>query len=231
MKALVSLHDIMPETLDSIEEIIQWLERMGIPPFSLLIVPGKAWSPKAIDRLRKFAERGYPIVPHGWHHHTRPRRLFHRIHSALISKEVAEHLDLDSEGILKLLIRSKEWFIDHSIPVSQLYVPPAWALGFIRSRTLIRAPFQQIEVTRGVLHLEPAGTVRFEKLPLAGYEADSPFRAQFLRRWNAYQEAQARKNQQPLRISIHPNDRTLPLAGQLEAQLKRANHFIQYSDL
>ena len=73
--------------------------------------------------------------------------------------------------------------------------------------------------------------MRFEKLPLVGYEADSAFRVQFLRRWNAYQEARAKKHQQALRISIHPHDLKLPLAGQLEAQLKRTDHFINYSDL
>ena len=231
MKAIISLHDIMPETLDSVEAIIHWLEQMGIPPFSLLIVPGKAWDAQSIKKLRNYSQRGYPIVPHGWHHHTRPRKLFHHLHAALISKDVAEHLDLDGKGILNLLVRSKQWFIDQAIPVSELYVPPAWALGFISPATLARAPFSQIEVTRGVLHLKLKGALRFEKLPLTGYEADSTFRVQFLRRWNAHQESQAKKNQQALRISIHPHDLKLPLAGQLEAQLKRVDRFINYSDL
>jgi predicted deacetylase len=234
MPGLVSIHDLMPHTLERVERILEWLQRLGVPPVTLLVVPGCPWQPWQLERLRELAAEGHHLAAHGWVHTTRPRRLYHRLHAALISRRVAEHLDLDSAGILQLLRRSGQWFSENGLPSPQLYVPPAWALGSVRRDDLVRAPFAMIETLRGILHLKAttgsaAEKVSFQPLPLTGYEADTHLRSYFLRNWNARQCARSVRQQQPLRISIHPDDLELRLANQLEAHIRAQDAFVPYA--
>ena len=235
MKALVSLHDVMPETMDRVESILEWLGDLGIPPVTLLVVPGKPWSSGQIEGLRRLAGRGHVLAAHGWCHRTTPRGLRHRLHAAFLSRNVAEHLALDSAGILALLSRSHAWFAANGLPPPMLYVPPAWALGAIRPDDLARAPFRVIETTFGLIRPPardradpPTGKPRFERLPLTGYEADTAVRAAFLRRWNQSQVRKAARHGKPLRLSIHPDDPRLRLADQLECHLRAAGEFGGY---
>ncbi|MFP4165781.1 MAG: polysaccharide deacetylase family protein [Opitutales bacterium] len=220
MKALVSIHDLMPETMPHVEAILELLAAKGIAPITLLVVPGKPWTAAGVERLRALGNAGHTLAAHGWRHHTRPRTLYHRLHAALLSRQVAEHLDLDSHGILDLLHRSRDWFADQDLAVPKLYVPPAWALGSIRPEHLTEAPFKIIETTRGLLYPHANGGRRRETLPLAGFECDTPLRAYLLRRWNTWQIRRAKHTDQPLRISIHPHDLELPLRDQLESWLE-----------
>ncbi|MEM8867669.1 MAG: polysaccharide deacetylase family protein [Verrucomicrobiota bacterium] len=231
MKALVSIHDLMPEKMERVESILDWLKEREVPPVTLLVVPGKPWQLAQIDRLRELASLGHPLAAHGWHHHTQPRKLYHRLHAALLSRNVAEHLDLDSQGVLELLKRSQNWFGDNDLPLPDFYVPPAWALGPISKQDLAQAPYRIIETTRGLLH--PNGNANSSKtsllkLPLTGYEADTPLRETLLRRWNASQAKIAQSRDQTLRISIHPNDLQLRVADQLEEQIHAVTSYASY---
>ncbi|MEO0510868.1 MAG: polysaccharide deacetylase family protein [Verrucomicrobiota bacterium] len=249
MKALVSIHDVMPHTFERVERILEWLKKQQVPPVTLLVVPGRLWQPGQIERLRVLATEGYELAAHGWLHETTPRRPYHRLHAALLSRNVAEHLDLDSSGILELLKRSRNWFSQNELPKPEFYVPPAWALGPISQNDLAQAPYQLIETTRGLIHLtrdpcsnvsakkspsserpEPRVTRSFRKLPLTGYEADTPFREFFLRRWNAAQAKSAKNNNLPLRISIHPDDLELRVANQMSRQIQSVETFLTYTD-
>lgn len=231
MRALVSIHDLMPETMDRAQAILEWLKQQSIPPVTLLVVPNKGWSSAGIDQLRRLADVGHPLAAHGWCHKTEPRRPWHRLHAALISRNVAEHLALDSAGILKLMQQSHQWFHEHGLPAPKLYVPPAWALGGITPKHLAELPFAQIETTSGLLQRDASGRYVMRRLPLTGYEADTAFRAVILRKWNNWQVRSAEKTRKPLRISIHPNDFQLRLRDQLEAQIGNARNFISYDSL
>lgn len=230
MKSIISIHDVMPETMDRVLKLIEWLEALKVPPSTLLVVPGKDWTEAQIRQLDSLSKKGYTLAAHGWHHKTRPRRIYHRLHSFILSRDVAEHLDLSSAEILKLIQRSKAWFLEHNLPSPALYVPPAWALGPIRKKELKEAPYQQIETTLGVIQLNSDAQTRFVALPLTGYEADTNFRAFFLSYWNRFQEFKARKSKLPLRISIHPDDLELKIAEQLKTQIKASEQFLKYSD-
>lgn len=211
---LASLHDVMPETWEEVQGFLEWLRARGIPPVSLLIVPGRGWKAEQIDQMRAWAEAGHALVAHGWFHHVENiRGLKHQLHSLFISRNVAEHLALSSAEILKLLHRSKAWFAENRLPEPNLYIPPAWALGPLNRTDLPKTPFQLIEVTRGLLHPQTAGIT---SLPLTGFEADTPCRAALLRRWNARAVKTARNKHVPLRLSLHPYDLNLRLADQLE---------------
>ncbi len=223
-QAIISIHDLMPHTMDRVEAILDWLKEKSIPPVSLLVVPGLDWKSSQIDQIRVLAAAGHPIVPHGWIHHTRPRRLYHRLHAAVISRDVAEHLDLDSAGVLALLQRSRAWFEKNEIPVGDLYIPPSWALGSITQDDLKAAPFSLFETTTGLL----TQSCLKIPLPLVGFEADTPLRQHFLSWWNKTQVNKARKSGLPLRISIHPDDLNLLLRQQLEEIISVDWEFIGY---
>lgn len=231
MKGLISIHDLMPETMARVEMILDWLKQSSIPPATLLVVPEKPWTTDELDRLRQFAEAGHELAAHGWEHKTHPRRLWHRIHATFISRNVAEHLDLDSADIADLMLRSHQWFPEHGLPRPKLYVPPAWALGNISSKHLAALPYQQIETTFGLLQRNHESSYRLQKLPLSGYEAGSPLRAAFLQQWNTRQAIKAKRMHRPLRISIHPDDLSLRLRDQLQKQIWMVDEFVRYETL
>lgn len=230
MKALISIHDLMPDTMGRVEKILNWLEALKVPPVTLLVVPGKPWASEQLARLRELADKGHQLAAHGWHHKTHPRKLYHRLHSFIISRDVAEHLDLDSQGVFDLLIHSGEWFTENGLPTPEFYVPPAWALGFIKQKHLQQAPYRMIETTRGLIQLED-GKVKREAYPLTGFEADTFVREAFLRRWNRLQTNKAIRSKQPLRISIHPDDLQLRLTDQMEELLRIDWEYLAYRDL
>jgi len=185
----------------------------GAGSASLLVVPGVGWTGETLDRLRGLLARGHSLAGHGWQHRcARIRGLRHRLHSALISRDVAEHLCLDASGIEALIRRCGAWFPRHGLPRPDTYVPPAWAMGRIERRRLPGLGFRYFETLTG---LYDAGTGRFRRLPLAGFEADTRFRALVLRGFNRAALALARPGR-PLRIAIHPCDAELLLARDLE---------------
>jgi predicted deacetylase len=217
-KAVLSLHDVMPETFDRMEEILHRLAETGFPPITLLVVPGRDWKEPQLRRLRELAGQGYALAAHGWHHEVdHPSGIYHRLHSALISRNVAEHLALDETGILELMERSAKWFPEQGLPMPDLYVPPAWALGKIRREALQGLPFRYIEVLRGFLDTR---TGRLRGLPLVGFEVEDPWRKVFLSRWNRFQLLRARRSGNPVRIGLHPNDFHLLMARDLEALIQ-----------
>ncbi len=211
--ALFSIHDVMPETLPQVASLIDEFQRRGRALPALLVVPGKAWTEAQVEQLRSWEQLGAELVAHGWHHHTTPRGLYHRLHALFLSRNVAEHLALDSAGVRALMQRSREWFGHHGLGLPDTYIPPAWALG-IAPRELRELPFQRVETLRGV-QLIDGDSVRFRPLPLLGFEADTAWRAAFLRRFNRQQLRQARRRSCPLRVSIHPQDGTLRLKNEL----------------
>ena len=224
--ALLSIHDVMPETLDRVERILELCEAAGTPPVTLLVVPGRAWQAEDIDRLRTWQQAGHELAAHGWHHRI-PHYggVYHRLHSAVLSRNVAEHLALSPEDVVALMTRSHAWFARHGLPAPSLYVPPAWALGRLPAGAFSRLPFARIEVLRGLIEL-PAG--RLEALPLVGFEADTAWRAAVLGGWNRLQQRRARARRRPLRIGIHPDDPDLRLGQQLRELLRSPLDFRPY---
>lgn len=214
MRALISIHDVMPDTLDRTQDIIQRLRDHGHTDITLLVVPGRDWSSDDVARLARWAGEGIELAAHGWQHRAkRIRGLWHRLHSRLISRDAAEHLSLNGEEIAALMRDSAQWFARQGLPLPTTYVPPAWALGAISREQLSALPFRQIEVTWGIIDAESG---HLQPLPLVGFEADTWLRAAFLRHWNRFQVWRARRTGRHLRIGIHPYDPELLLAAELD---------------
>lgn len=52
MRALVFIHDVMPETFDRVVELLAWLRLRAVGKITLLVGPGRSWSPREIELLR-----------------------------------------------------------------------------------------------------------------------------------------------------------------------------------
>ncbi len=218
----------MPETIERVKELLAWLQTNTVPPVALLVVPGKRWSEAEIEWLRQLADRGHELVAHGWSHQTIPIKIRHRLHALLISRNVAEHLALESDEVFELMNRAANWFVQNKLPAPITYVPPAWALGPLKTKDWSRLPYRIIENTSGVIHAQEG---RKTKLPLTGFEADNWMREIFLRHWNDWQTGISAKSGKILRISIHPDDRQLRLADQMSELISLPSIFHSYRDL
>lgn len=229
VRALVSVHDLMPASMPAVHATLALLERLQVAPVTLLVVPGAGWDRAGIATLRTLEAAGYRLAGHGWQHRvTRIRGAYHRLHSLLLSRRVAEHLALDADAILGLLARCQAWFGDQGLRPPTLYVPPAWALGAVPRQWLGAAgPFPLYEVFRGVI-AAPGG--QLQTIPLLGYEADRALRVPAIRLWNAVNRRRAAA-QGLVRIAIHPQDPSLRLGADLRADLARYRHRIDYADL
>lgn len=226
MRALISIHDVMPETLPQVERLVSGLREHGHRAVTLLVVPGRDWDRAGLDTLAGWQREGLELAAHGWHHEARTiRGPFHLLHAAVMSRRSAEHLALEPDAIAALMRRAGEWFAEQGLDPPDSYVPPAWALGRIGRPALRRLPYRQVEVTRGLIDLRSG---RLWPLPLVGFQADTALRERFLRGWNRRQRRRAQRRRVPLRIGIHPGDLGLRLAGDLRALLAENWQSLRY---
>ncbi len=224
---LVSIHDVMPETLAEVSQLRDLCLAEGLTPITLLVVPGRQWETAQISLLREWADQGAELAGHGWHHSCQSIHGWkHRLHSQFLSRNVAEHLSLAPRIIVELLAKCRAWFVHQRLPVPRLYVPPAWALGRLSTRDILEQPFAMIETFSGVTH--QSGNRR--RLPLVGFEADSLLRAPVLKAFNACGRA-LWSSTRPLRIGMHPFDHKLRLRHDLKRLLSQEIKAISYSDL
>lgn len=244
--ALVSVHDVMPGTLSRVRGILALLEESGVPPVTLLVVPGRGWDEAGLDLLRRWARVGHRLAGHGWEHRALPPAgLYHSLHSRLISRDQAEHLSRSREELLERVRRTHGWFGEVGLPAPELYVPPAWVMGALRMDDLRALPFACYEVLRGLID---GGTGRLLPLPLLGFEADTRLRWAGLKLFNGVNRAgarllnrtihrpgnrahhqsaaRARRRRYPLRIAIHPFDLTYLLAADLRKMIRGPWRFL-----
>lgn len=215
----------MPETLGATEAIVERLFSAGLDTITLLIVPGKDWSASTLSRLRTVLARGAIAAGHGWTHSAETiRGPYHRLHSALISRNAAEHLALDPDGLRALIRRCHAWFGEHELGTPLLYVPPAWAMGALSLKDLDHLPFARYEVLGGVYEVASG---RFQRSPMVGFEADTAFRALSCRVWNRL-NLLAAGSHRPLRLAIHPGDFELRLAADLERLIDEGGESLSY---
>ena len=225
-RALVSIHDVMPATLEQTEAIIRFLGAMGIFRLTLLVVPGKDWSAAEISQLRQWQSAGLELAGHGWFHRVHRRETIrHRLHDRWFSRNEAEHLSLETKAVRDIILCCYRWFCRVGLRPPLLYVPPAWALGRLSRYHLEKLPFGLYETLTGIHRVRPH---RFNLLPVTGYMADTRGRKRALRLLNPISR---RLPWQPLRVAIHPNDLDLPLAMDLLQQLSQCRRFLTYADL
>ncbi len=226
---LISVHDVMPETMDYVKHCLSQLSHIPPEKITLLVVPSKDWHETELCQLREWQQQGFQLAGHGWEHLCdKPRNLHHKLHSLFISRNVAEHLSRSEEQIEHLLQRCHDWFAQNQLIPPSLYVPPAWAMGNLSKPALLRSPFQQFESLHSLIDLTDD---RQYKLPLTGFEADTVLRAWFLRCYNKWNRWRALHKKVPLRISIHPYDFNHMIAGQLHQFIHDDIQPISYDEI
>jgi uncharacterized protein len=222
---LLSIHDVMPDTLDDVEHIVSELGDLGYGTVTLLVVPGSGWTADSLQRLAALSQGGAELAGHGWRHIVDDiRGLWHRVHSLLISRNVAEHLALSRSQIRSLVQQCYDWFAANDLPEPQLYVPPAWAMGRIDRSDLDQLPFNQYETLAGIYD---AGARSFRRTAMVGFEADTAFRALSCRFWNRL-NLRAAGTSKPIRVAIHPRDLHLLLADDLRGFLEQGGQALSY---
>lgn len=224
--AVVTIHDVMPESLSRVSEIILFLNLFGIRKYTLLVVPGKDWTASQLRQLRTFQETGGVIAGHGWQHRAvRKTSLCHKLHGKMMSRNAAEHLSLNENEIIDIIRHAYRWFIEHGFGKPDLYVPPAWAMGNIRRSSICKLPFRFYEYQSGILN---KFSKKFHLMPVVGYMADTPMRAWGLKALNFSNLALPFPC---VRIAIHPEDLTLPLNNDLKQHLGHFQFFTTYFEI
>lgn len=224
--ALVSIHDVMPETMTRVCDIIRFLKRKQVHRLTLLVVPGKSWTSREIGQLRSFQKDGVELAGHGWRHRVyRMNTAWHRLHGRLISRDEAEHLSLSGAEITDIICRCYQWFVRMGLALPTLYVPPAWAMGKLSRNHWQALPFSLYETQSGVYDVEADSHYR---LPVIGYMADTRSRVVSLKLVNAISLGLSLA---PIRIAIHPNDMYLPLMADLDRHLDQFDCFLNYRDV
>ena len=217
VRLLISVHDVMPATRSDVCAVLDWLEERQVGPVVLLVVPGAGWTADGIRWLKSLEAAGHELAGHGWRHAIdRYGGLVHRVHGALISRRVAEHLALTSEGVAELVAQCHAWFVEAGLRPPRLYVPPAWAMGSLGRARLRHLPFAAYEDLGG---FRTAGGARI-RVPVVGFESDRRWTVPFLRLFNRVARRRAASTGL-LRVAIHPGDLRLPMARDLAGLLDR----------
>ena len=111
IRSLLSIHDVMPHNLSSIQQLLDACIDSGHEKVTLLVVPGLAWPQHGIKQLHRWSEAGFELAAHGWTHRCQAICGWkHHVHSRLISRNVAEHLCLSPNQIIELMQSSTRWF-------------------------------------------------------------------------------------------------------------------------
>lgn len=227
--AILSVHDVTPEVLPAVREMVELVAETGLAAPDLLVVPGSGWEERTLDALRELVAAGCSVAGHGWSHRAPPPETpYHRLHAAVLSRDQAEHLSRSREELRVLVRRCHDWFEASGLPSPTLYVPPAWALGALETDDLRELPFTWYERLDGFVHA-PSG--RVVRLPLIGFEADTTGRKLGLRAFNAINDALAAMTGRPARIALHPRDLSLLLASDARALLRREWRAVTLPDL
>ncbi len=211
MRLLISVHDVMPSTRSRVSDVLDWLSERQAGPVVLLVVPGSGWDAGGVEWLRSLERAGHELAGHGWRHAVEHYGgVYHRLHGALISRRVAEHLALDRDGIAALVRRCHGWFGEVGLRPPRLYVPPAWAMGPLGPEQLPRLPFEWYEDLAGYWSRQG----QCHRVPVVGYESDRAWTRPFLRLFNRHARRRGRRRGL-LRVAIHPDDLRLSMAADL----------------
>jgi len=230
MRSIVwSVHDVTPSTLDRASAIVDLLASSGARSLAILVVPDGEWTVEQIGTLRAWERAGHLLAAHGWSHRALPPRgVYHRLHSAILSRDAAEHLGRPRDDVLEIVRRGQAWFAEAGLQPPRLYVPPAWALGALPLCAFDGTSFRWVETLTGIYDTRAR---RWHRLPLVGFEADSRARAWALRVSNAANLALGAALRRPVRAGLHPHDLGLRLAREARALVSAPHRPVSMAEL
>ena len=210
----VSLHDVAPATLDNCTDTLEFLDRLGLGPVALLVVPDYHGLGRA-DRDSRFASfidsrllRGDEIVLHGFRHQdTAPSGggladwLERRVYTA--AEGEFSRLEIETARIRLLrglcVLRAAGW-------QTEGFVAPAWLMSEGTLEALDGLPFQYFATRDAVVSLKSDLRIAAPSLVVSTRAA---WRRAASAVWN--QTLLIRHAADPvLRAALHPSDLRYP---------------------
>lgn len=209
---VVSLHDVHPGSFGAIRGQVEALGEVGIPRFSLLVVPdfhgrGRVGADSGLrDWLRGRVAAGDEIVQHGYHHLRMGTTESWRtvFWTRCYTSNEAEFLDLGHEAARALLRRGREALGEAGLS-ARGFIAPGWLLG----REAMGAVFEEgFEYTNTVGELIAANGWR-ERARSWCWSSRAAWRRVVSLGWNAAIGGGVLR-QRVARLSLHPNDLYFP---------------------
>lgn len=143
-RLVVSVHDVSPETLEETRFLLSALDRMGIRPRVLKVIPQHLLDcAPLLELLRTEQEMGSEIVQHGFsHRRAGPLRgpLRRRLRAALFARDAAEFLSLSSEETASRIASGREILQRAGLSATG-FCAPGWLSVTDLQRILGRAGF------------------------------------------------------------------------------------------
>lgn len=213
-KLLVSLHDVSPRHADSVRAILRWLERTGLPPAQLLVVPdfhGRwplASHADFCQEINAWGALGHELVLHGYFHIEDPRagapagNLKARFQRRFLTAGEGEFLSLDAAEAGARLDRGLDMWSEACLsPRPAGFIPPAW---------LHRPDLDEALWARGFAWTENHQGFRFRDgsslpSPVITWASRDPVR-RIGSRIYCPSAVRLHRNARLLRIAIHPHD-------------------------
>lgn len=227
-RILVSLHDVTPAHLPRLEEIVAFLDRIGVGPrFAMLVVPD-FWSRWPVredgafrDWLRRQAARGVEIVLHGYTHRdeVRHRHPWRRWQARFLTAGEGEFLGLSVREAEVRLAAGRALLEEILGQPVEGFVAPAWLYGPGSRKALTAADFAIAEGRWSVWSPRSGRTLAHG--PVVAYAGRTRGRLMASVFWSRLAEALLAPCR-TLRFAIHPHDFDHPpLKREIERFLRR----------
>lgn len=227
---LVSLHDVTPRHEKAVENILEFLRSLGLPPVPLLVVPDfhGAWPldehPGFVERLLDWKKLGHELVLHGYGHLERsedaalPTTLAGRLRRQFLTAGEGEFLNLGPEAATERLRAGLAMWDRCGLGKVEGFVAPAWLFCKTLPHALWSQGFSWTEDHQGIhFAVDP-----FVRAPVITWASRDP-----ARRIGSRLYAQAAlshwRRESLIRIAIHPHDLDHPtLVRSIESTLRAA---------
>ena len=155
-RLIVAVHDVSPETLEETRFLLGALDRMGVRPRVLKVIPEHLLDcAPLIALLRAEQEMGSEIVQHGFSHHRGgPFRgpLPRRWRAALFARDAAEFLSLSADDMTVRIADGRE-ILQRAGLRSTGFCAPGWLAPTSLHPILQRAGFLYDVLMTGVVDL------------------------------------------------------------------------------
>lgn len=213
---MITIHDISPENFKNSMELLRLCEYAGARTI-LAVIPARKWSNLQINQIRSAIREGHELAQHGYSHSINEGRktFFSRLHGALFSNDVAEHLVFEREELLRRLIAGIEALVVFGDV--RWYVPPAWSVGPLYLEDYREMGVDCLEHLWGY---ESVNTRQKVTLPILGYQATNIMRHCGLLLWNTVNDFIPTLW---CRIALHPEDIESPLVKKLKQRLNSSS--------
>ena len=214
---IVSIHDVAPETLPRVREVVAKLEAWGVTRFCLLVVPNYHETgplhehSEAVHWLHERERRGDEIVLHGYSH-SRPRQktdtALDLLATEFCSKNEAEFYRLSADAAAAKFRQAAE-ILERAGFAPQGFVAPSWIFSRGTVRALKERGFRYMARRSGLIDFANHTRIRSTCCvwstwaPIRG--ALSPFWVRLILR---------RLRRKPvLRVDVHPPDLDFPVVA------------------